>query len=503
MQKSFVGNTLWMNLIPFCKSYLPKQDDTFTLIDEDKEESTVKFGSESMGFGYGWKYFSTSHQLVEGDALVFQLTKATEFQVFIIRAYSPPGVDKGFGLRVSEALTKQNVPYKPTGISEKVNHDKAKTCTKERAEEVQGNLDPKYPSFVNSMQPSFVDRGKSWMILIFGSLVTIIDPGGSRSFSIVLWIKNFPAQFCKSCLPKHDVTITLIDEDKVKSTVKFGSVSMAFGTGWKDFTTAHKLVEGDALVFQLIKATEFQVFIVRAYSLSGVDKGFGVQHSEAPAKQIATCKPIRNHEKTKLKCPSTLPLGTIPVIISDSEREESENNSRSSEVSGGVIFWGSLDREGFDVAVDALRKNSELSKDTWTKYYELCRSQNTFLHENLLKQNIKLVDGIISETVIIADGVKGSRLSTFMNDFASWDQSLEGFEHLGMNVGFLRTKLQRLVNLISELDPERYSKEHKEALAESVCMEENLKRLDAVLQSLEKRVKTDEQKFQEEVNAPW
>ncbi|KAF6141915.1 hypothetical protein GIB67_037883 [Kingdonia uniflora] len=162
----------------------------------------------------------------------------------------------------------------------------------------------------------------------------------------------------------------------------------------------------------------------------------------------------------------------------------------------------SLLTKSFDVVVDGLRKNSELSKGMWTKYYELCRSQNVFLHGNLLKQNIKLVDEVISETVILVDGIKSSKLSIFINDFAAWDQSLEGLKHLGMNVGFLCTNLQRFENLVSESEHERYAKKRKEALAEFVRMEE-WKRLDVVLLSLKRRSKTHMQKFQEEDNAPW
>ncbi|KAF6134854.1 hypothetical protein GIB67_002255, partial [Kingdonia uniflora] len=320
-----------------------------------------------MAFGSGWKDFCTAHKLLEGDGLVFQLTKATEFQVFIIRAYSSSGVDKGFGLRVSEALTMQIPPCRPTGIHEKIDHIRANTCAKKRVKEVQRNLDPKYPSI--------------------------------------------------------DVTFTLVDEDMGDCKVKFKYASRRLGCGWRRFSTAHELVVGDAMVFHLVKPAKFKVYIIRAYSLSGVDKDFGLWDSEAPAMQNTTCTPIKTHEKTELKCPSTLPFSTILVIIYDSEREDSENNSRSSEVSGGVIFWGNLDRESFDVVVDGLRKNSEPFKGMWTKYYELCRSQNVFLHGNLLKQNIKLVDG-------------------------------------------------RFENLVSESEHKRYANKRKEALAKFVRMEE-------------------------------
>ncbi|KAF6159562.1 hypothetical protein GIB67_032333 [Kingdonia uniflora] len=348
----------------------------------------------------------------EGDGLVFQLTKATEFQVFIIRAYSSSGVDKGFGLRVSEALTKQIPPCRPTGIHEKIDHIRANTCAKNGTNQLQ----------------------------------------------------HLPPSFYSLYLPNQDVTYTLVDEDTGDCKVKFKYANRRVGCGWRRLSTAHELVVGDAMVFHLVKPAEFKVYIIRAYSLSGVDKG--LRDSEAPAMQNTSCTPIRTHEKTKLKCPSTLPF------------------------------------ESFDVTVDGLRKNSELPKGMWTKYYELCRSQNVFLHGNLLKQNIKLVDRVISETVILANGIKSSKLSTFINDFAAWDRSLEGLEHLGMNVGFLCTKLQRLENLVSESEHERYAKKRKEILDEFVRMEE-WKRLDVVLLSLKRRAETHTQKFQEEVNAPW
>ncbi|KAF6143784.1 hypothetical protein GIB67_016705, partial [Kingdonia uniflora] len=193
--------------------------------------------------------------------------------------------------------------------------------------------------------------------------------------------------FCKAYLSKQDVTIILIEEDKKEFTVKLG-------------------YEGQTIHLELIRvlAYEFQKGQIKNYCL--VSSPF--------------CVSIDIQKKWQFK------------------------------VSRGVIFWGNLDIESFDVAVNGLRMNSELSKDMGTKYYELCRSQNVFLHEKFLKQNIKVFDRIIIETVIIADGMKGSNLSTFMNNFVAWDQSLEGFEHLGMNVGFIRTKLRRLMNLVSK-----------------------------------------------------
>ncbi|KAF6173780.1 hypothetical protein GIB67_038879 [Kingdonia uniflora] len=173
---------------------------------------------------------------------------------------------------------------------------------------------------------------------------------------------------------------------------------------------------------------------------------------------------------------------------------------------------GKLDRKSFDVAVDGLRKKSKLSEITWTKYYELCHWQNVLLHENLLKHNSKLVDGIISETIIIADGIKASKVSTFLDKFGTWDRSLQSFEHLGMNVRFLRAKLQRLKNLISKSEHELYMLMCQKAQMEHARLEEmkalEMKLLELkdalkssdLVEKLKRKIESHELKFQEELD---
>ncbi|GAA0176388.1 hypothetical protein Leryth_003683 [Lithospermum erythrorhizon] len=86
MLQSHVTGGFWLGLPSyFCKSYLPKSDETMTLIDENGEEWPTIYLARKSGLSGGWKRFAVDHDLVDGDALVFQLTKATEFKVFIIR----------------------------------------------------------------------------------------------------------------------------------------------------------------------------------------------------------------------------------------------------------------------------------------------------------------------------------------------------------------------------------------------------------------------------------
>ena len=61
--------------------HLPNHDEMITLADEDENESPVKYLAEKTGLSGGWRGFAIDHELVDGDALVFQLIKPTKFQV--------------------------------------------------------------------------------------------------------------------------------------------------------------------------------------------------------------------------------------------------------------------------------------------------------------------------------------------------------------------------------------------------------------------------------------
>ncbi|KAF6142981.1 hypothetical protein GIB67_014548 [Kingdonia uniflora] len=105
---------------------------------------------------------------------------------------------------------------------------RAKTCARERAKEVQQSLDSEHPSFVKFMVQSHVS-GSFW--------------------------SGLPAQFCDLYLPKNDVMVTLVGEKDEECQVKFKSGG--FSVGWIGFPTAHNLVDGDALVFKLVKDAKF------------------------------------------------------------------------------------------------------------------------------------------------------------------------------------------------------------------------------------------------------
>ncbi|KAK9112800.1 hypothetical protein Scep_020319 [Stephania cephalantha] len=70
----------------FCNDYMPKDTEAVMLVDENGEEYPTVFISRRTGLSGGWKAFSLAHDLVDGDALIFQLVEPTTLKVYIIRA---------------------------------------------------------------------------------------------------------------------------------------------------------------------------------------------------------------------------------------------------------------------------------------------------------------------------------------------------------------------------------------------------------------------------------
>ncbi|KAM3377183.1 B3 domain-containing protein [Capsicum galapagoense] len=106
----------------------------------------------------------------------------------------------------------------------------------ERAEQLQSEFDADFPSFVKPMLQSHVTGG--------------------------FWL-GLPVHFCKTHLPKHDEYVTLIDENGDESETKYLALKTGLSGGWRGFAIDHELVDGDALVFQLIAPTRFKVYIIR------------------------------------------------------------------------------------------------------------------------------------------------------------------------------------------------------------------------------------------------
>ncbi|XP_039169321.1 B3 domain-containing protein Os01g0234100 [Eucalyptus grandis] len=342
----------------------------------------------------------------------------------------------------------------------------------ERAKAVQSSLSPQFPSFVKRMLPSRVTR--------------------------VFWM-GFPKQFCDPHLLKEDATIELEDEsgdvyivrsnnfselDGALGLINLGPCSRRVNPGipeskvvmWKDTENSE---EEDDDPYQLHLAKELSPDNIR-------EDGLKIRSTDY--------RSVTDHPKTN----------------SD---DRVSNGLHGIQFSEFVIdFGGVTSIEDFSIITKGLVIDSELSKHLKGKYYELCRSRKTFLHASLLEGlHRKLAAGIISETVNIADAIRGARITTSTEDFGVWATTLKAFEDLGMDVGFLRAWLGRLISLSLAL---KRCKEPKSARARAA---EDRSRFEAELTEVKGaisrlRAETDttgndsyglDMAFQQVTSAPW
>lgn len=165
--------------------------------------------------------------------------------------------------------------------------------------------------------------------------------------------------------------------------------------------------------------------------------------------------------------------------------------------------------ESFTILVNGVSIDSLLSKQQRKNYFALCCSQSSFLHDHLLKSlDGKLAAEIIIETTNIANAIRAGELFTPHGDYAMSEKTLDSFEMLGMNVGFLRAQLRQLLSL---------SFKSKQAKLEQACAKEEMRTaleskylelkdrmviVDSKIEALKEVAKTRELFFQEEADAP-
>lgn len=256
-----------------------------------------------------------------------------------------------------------------------------------------------------------------------------------------------------------------------------------------------------------------------------LDVAMGDQTEEDPKnyKRAKRARPPPGFTQDNTQSNSLMVLGSGNGHIEDQFDNDSED--LASETLKAMQLSESTDNfkevksiDDFTILVDGLAIDSELSDHHRTKYYKLCSSQNSFLHNNLLKSiNCKLAAEIITQTVNIAEAIRACNLSTSQADYEIWDKTLKGFELLGMNVGFLRARLNRLMSLAFNSEESEESKRLQEVGIEQARAEEEIRtlelklltlkeaveRLDSEAESLKAKAEKHELIFHDEVTAPW
>ncbi|XP_026429832.1 B3 domain-containing protein At5g42700-like [Papaver somniferum] len=87
MRQSDVYNGYWLSIPQmFCVDHLPNRDAAITLVDSQGVEFDARYLRLGRGLTGGWKRFAWQHNLVHGDALVFERPEPTVFRVYIFRA---------------------------------------------------------------------------------------------------------------------------------------------------------------------------------------------------------------------------------------------------------------------------------------------------------------------------------------------------------------------------------------------------------------------------------
>ncbi|KAM3280581.1 hypothetical protein ACQJBY_047408 [Aegilops geniculata] len=85
------------------------------------------------------------------------------------------------------------------------------------------------------------------------------------------------------------------------------------------------------------------------------------------------------------------------------------------------------------------------------RYYKLCCAQKAVLHRNLLETNHILVEGVIMETSHIAECVMAplhaAAAASSREVLLVWKKTLGSLEGLGMDVAFLRRRVDDLLGI--------------------------------------------------------
>ncbi|XP_057782944.1 B3 domain-containing protein Os01g0234100-like isoform X2 [Salvia miltiorrhiza] len=387
--------------------------------------------------------------------------------------------------------------------------------TMERAQEVQANLSPKSsPSFIKRMLKSHVSGG--------------------------FWL-GLPKKFCAAHLPEQDEMVVLVGENEDRYNTRYLVEKTGLSGGWRTFSIEHKLLAEDVLVFQLIEPCKFKVHIVRSRSVTDIDGARTLQnlsfHAEPTTENDNSTLMVKMEEEDVLitetardKCVELYPAknkqikdtgGSVYPSEAAPNQTGDDNDHASSETMDGIKFSESFlsfkdvkSFKDFSIHVDGLMIDAEMPLHLRRKYYELCRSQNTFLHENLMKGlNTKLAAGMISETSNIADAIRAAKPSAGAADhLRNWDTALKAFEELGMVVGFLRARIDKLLTLSRQVEDIIEQKRCERAEAKEETRRLNLKLLDVKIQiqNLDAEIdgliaKNEEQVyvFREAAAAPW
>ncbi|KAL9245780.1 hypothetical protein vseg_019392 [Gypsophila vaccaria] len=275
-------------------------------------------------------------------------------------------------------------------------------------------------------------------------------------------LMNIPASFSRRYLPVVDTVMTLETENGDLYKAKYLPRQSAFSGGWGRFAVCEKLVRGDLAIFYVVGATRIKVYIIKK----------GSSTVELPTYLLNLCK----------KAAENVLDGNELIVYN--RRHGNENCRNPEKVK--INFDNITGFEDFKIVIDNLLQNHDLSEGSLQAYYKLCRSQNAFLHENLLKGLsskflAEVIRSIISTTVDISIALRTCTLSTFLDNVSQWGSILKNYEAVGINVGFLSSRLHQLENLAVNSEGAVSRRRYIEACHERPRCEHELQKLKTIL----------------------
>ncbi|KAM3364345.1 hypothetical protein ACQJBY_014594 [Aegilops geniculata] len=306
------------------------------------------------------------------------------------------------------------------------------------------------------------------------------------------WL-GLPSGFCNKHLPKKDATIVLEDEDGHNYDAKYLGAKQGLSGGWRGFAINHDIM----------------VYILRANNFTTTDGALGLLCLEAGKEKI-----LKEERSIDVKSKEN------PKFRSDGFNPASDSITDGIRFSDTAIGFDDVKSfSNFNIIVDGLVIDCKFPDHLRKTYYELCCAQESFLHKDLLKQlNLTLAMGVIMETINIAEGIRACKAhASSHEDFVVWKKTLEAFELLGMNVGFLLKRIDDLLSLSArprdpaehegykemKLERARAGAKMKELESRMSSVKDTLKKTDVEMEEMESSAKRTDEMLRRLATAPW
>ncbi|XBI86821.1 hypothetical protein VPH35_094702 [Triticum aestivum] len=221
---------------------------------------------------------------------------------------------------------------------------------------------------------------------------------------------GLPGSFCTAHLPKENSTITLEDEHGESYVTNYLHDRKALSGGWGEFARKHSIRVGDDVVFQLDGTKKFKVHILRN-GPPGLD----------------TSK--KNNMWSESKVPSYEAEGSEHGVNSKDHLEVTAGDSSSTSSMMATTLFAREEAVGID-------EHDVRSPDPGLGDVE--NFQKAVLHRNLLETN---------HILCVMAPLHAAAATSSREVLLVWKKTLGSLEGLGMDVAFLRRRVEDLLGI--------------------------------------------------------